>query len=53
MDEEQYVNLQVTATLNAEQYTTLVAAMTDWCTNHPEEADAIRELKSIEFVRTR
>jgi len=53
MDEEQYVNLQVTATMNGEQYTALVAAMTHWCEEHPEERDAVRQIRSIEFVRSR
>lgn len=50
---EMAANMQVTAVLDFDQYATLVSRMVQYLVDHPEDAEADRILRTIEFTRTR
>jgi hypothetical protein len=50
---ESFANVSIAARLDSDQYAVLVTCMAQWTDEHPDEAEAIQTLKSIEFVRER
>ena len=52
MDEEEYVNVEITATMSVETYSMLTAVLIDWFTQHPD-SEARSVLNDIKFTRTR
>ena len=54
MDEEEYVNVEVTATMSAESYAMLAGVLVAWCEEAQEtDPHAVVLLKDIKFQRTR
>lgn len=54
MEEEEYVNVEVTATMSAESYAMLAAVLAAWIEDHSaDDPHAAALLKDIKFSRTR